>query len=171
MDRTGACQRARRAAVPGAGRGALSSIAMETGVSVTQLQPAAAERFVSLRRELGVTTFGINQIILRPGERGRIHRHERQEEVYIVIDGTLTVYLDGEPTDIPAGGLVRIAPEVRRQIANLGPGRTLIVALGGAVTHDGRDGVAFNDWQDATGAAPQDVPLPDDIPPGELRGA
>ncbi len=96
---------------------------METGVSVTQLQPAAAERFVSLRRELGVTTFGINQIILRPGERGRIHRHERQEEVYLVIDGTLTVFFDGEPTDIPAGGLVRIAPEVRRQIANLGPGR------------------------------------------------
>ena len=144
---------------------------METGVSVTQLQPAAAERFVSLRRELGVTTFGINQIILRPGERGRIHHHARQEEVYLVIDGTLTVFLDGEPTDIPAGGLVRIAPEVRRQIANLGPGPTLIVALGGAVTHDGRDGVAFTDWQDATGAAPQDIPLPDDIPPGELRGA
>ena len=171
MDRTGACQRARRAPVPGVARGALWSIAMEPGVSVTQLQPAAAERFVSLRRELGVTTFGINQIILRPGERGRIHRHERQEEVYLVIDGTLTVNLEGESTDIPAGGLVRIAPEVRRQIANLGPGRALIVALGGAVTHDGRDGVAFTEWEDATGAAPQDVPLPDDIPPGELRGA
>ena len=77
---------------------------METGVSVTQLQPAAAERFVSLRRELGVTSFGINQIILRPGERGRIHRHERQEEVYLVIDGTLTVFFDGEPTDTPPAG-------------------------------------------------------------------
>jgi mannose-6-phosphate isomerase-like protein (cupin superfamily) len=144
---------------------------MDTGVSVTHLQPAAAERFVSLRRELGVTTFGINQIVLQPGERGRIHRHERQEEVYIVIEGTLTLFVDGEPTDIAAGGLVRIAPAVRRQIANLGPGRALIVALGGAVSHDGRDGVAFTDWQDATGAAPQDVPLPDDIPAGELRRA
>jgi mannose-6-phosphate isomerase-like protein (cupin superfamily) len=166
MDPARACQRA----LPGAARGTLWSCDMEPGVGMTQLQPAAAERFVSLRRQLGVTTFGINQIILRPGERGRIHRHERQEEVYLVIDGTLTVFLDGEPTDIPAGGLVRIAPEVRRQIANLGPGPTLIVALGGAVRHEGRDGVAFTDWQDATGAAPQEVPLPTDIPPDRLRG-
>ena len=44
-------------------------------------------RFVSLRRALGVTTFGINQIILRPGQRGRIHRHTTQEEVDLVLDG------------------------------------------------------------------------------------
>jgi len=144
---------------------------MDTGVSVSQLQPAATERFVSLRRELGVTTFGINQVLLQPGERGRIHRHERQEEVYLVLEGTLTLFVEGEATDMPAGGLVRVAPEVRRQIANLGPDRALIIALGGAVTHEGRDGVAFADWQDTTGAAPQDIPLPDDIPASELRRA
>ena len=144
---------------------------METGVSVTRLQPAATERFVSLRRELGVTTFGINQIVLQPGERGRIHRHERQEEVYIVLEGTLTLFAEGAPTDVPAGGLARVAPQVRRQIANLGPDRTVIIALGGAVTHVGRDGVAFTDWHDTIGAAPQEIPLPDDIPSSELRGA
>jgi mannose-6-phosphate isomerase-like protein (cupin superfamily) len=144
---------------------------MDTGISTTQLQPDAQERFVSLRRELGVSTFGINQIILQPGERGRIHRHERQEEVYLVIEGILTLYIEGQPTDIPAGGLVRVAPEVRRQITNLGPARTLLVALGGAVPHDGRDGVAFADWQDQAGAAPQDIPLPEDLPADQLRRA
>ncbi len=144
---------------------------MDTGVSITQLQPDAAERFVSLRRELGVSTFGINQIILRPGERGRIHRHEHQEEVYFVIEGTLTLYVEGQATDIPAGGLVRVGPDVRRQIANLGPGPTLLVALGGAVPHEGRDGVAFADWQDHTGGAPQEVPLPENLPADKLRQA
>ena len=144
---------------------------MDTGVSFSRLQPDAAERFVSLRRELGVSTFGINQIILRPGERGRIHRHARQEEVYFVVAGTLTVLVEGTPHDVPTGGLIRIGPEVRRQIANFGPGPTLMVALGGAVAHDGRDGMAFADWQDTTGGAPQDIPLPDDIPAGELRTA
>jgi uncharacterized cupin superfamily protein len=42
---------------------------------------AADERFQSLRRELGVQSFGINLMRLEAGQRGRIHRHERQEEV------------------------------------------------------------------------------------------
>ena len=46
-------------------------------------------------RQLGVTAFGINQIVLRPGERGRIHRHRRQEEVYLVLDGTLSLVIEG----------------------------------------------------------------------------
>ena len=48
---------------------------MDTGVSYATLDPDTDERFVSLRRELGVTSFGLNQILLRPGQRGRIHRH------------------------------------------------------------------------------------------------
>ena len=33
---------------------------METGVSYTKLDPDTDERFKSLRRELGVSSFGIN---------------------------------------------------------------------------------------------------------------
>ena len=40
---------------------------------------AGAERFQRLREPLGVRSFGINLIRLQPGQRGRIHRHERQE--------------------------------------------------------------------------------------------
>ena len=45
--------------------------------------------------ELGVESFGLNLMLLEPGQRGRVHRHERQEEVYIVLEGTLTLELDG----------------------------------------------------------------------------
>ena len=45
---------------------------MENGVSYAALDPEAPERFVPLRRLLGVSSFGLNQILLRPGQRGRI---------------------------------------------------------------------------------------------------
>jgi mannose-6-phosphate isomerase-like protein (cupin superfamily) len=137
---------------------------METGFAFAKLDPAAEERFVSLRRELGVSTFGINQIVLRPGQRGRIHRHLHQEEVYLVLSGTLTLWIEGERHEIGAGEIARVAPEVRRQIANPHPEEVLLIALGGAIEHVGRDGEAFTSWDDTTGAPPQEIPLPDDEP-------
>ena len=89
--------------------------AVETGVSVTRLEPDLPERFVPLRRQLGVSAFGLNQMVLRPGERGRIHRHERQEEVYLVLRGTLTLEVEREERDLAEGELARVGPEVRRR--------------------------------------------------------
>jgi mannose-6-phosphate isomerase-like protein (cupin superfamily) len=144
---------------------------METGVSYTDLQPDPDQRFVPLRRELGVTAFGLNQIVLQPGERGRIHAHDRQEEVFLVLEGTLTLIVEGEPVDLPTGRLARVAPEVRRQLVNLGPSRVVLIALGGAEPHDGRDGRAYHDWTDTTPSPPQEIPLPDNVPADQLRTA
>ena len=144
---------------------------METGVSYTDLRPDSPERFVPLRRELGVTTFGLNQVVLQAGERGRIHAHQHQEEVYLVLEGTLTLLVDGVATDLEAGRVARVGPEVRRQLANYGPGRLVLIALGGAQPHEGRDGVAFADWDASTGTSPQELPAPDDIPADQLRRA
>jgi len=102
--------------------------------------------------------------VLEPRQRGRIHRHERQEEVYLVLEGTLTLVVEGEEEAVEPGELVRVAPQVRRQLVNRGPGRLVMVALGGDGEHVGRDGEAFADWGDARGAPPQEVPLPDDLP-------
>ena len=135
---------------------------METGIAFAALDPDAEERFVSLRRELGVTSFGINQILLRPGQRGRIHSHSAQEEVYLVLDGTLTLWVEGERHELGQGRLARVAPGVRRQIANPHPEPVLLLALGGASEHVGRDGRAFTGWDDHEGAAPQEIPLPED---------
>ena len=76
---------------------------MEDGTATTRLQPDAENRFVRLRAELGVTSFGLNQIVLHPGQRGRIHAHERQEEVYLVLEGTLTLFFDGALALLPRG--------------------------------------------------------------------
>ena len=136
---------------------------MESGVGFTRLDPDTEERFLSLRRQLGVTTFGLNQILLRPGQRGRIHRHTAQEEVYIVLAGTLTLGIEGEERELGQGELARVAPGVRRQIANHGSEDVLLIALGGANEHVGRDGEAFEGWDQERGAPPQQVPLPPDL--------
>ena len=142
---------------------------MNDGTSTARLDSDAAERFVTLRRDLGVSTFGMNQLVLRPGQRGRIHRHERQEEVYLVLEGTLTLLVEGEERDLGEGELIRVAPELRRQLVNRGPGRVVILALGGEGEHHGRDGEAFAEWQEESGRPPQEVPAPADLQPGELR--
>lgn len=137
---------------------------MEDGVSFTQLDLDSGERFQALRRELGVSTFGLNLILLQPGQVGRIHRHEHQEEVYLVLDGELSLYVEGEEHVLGQGSLVRVAPSIRRQLANRRPRRVVLLALGGATDHTGRDGVAYVSWEDATGASPQEIPLPADVP-------
>ena len=137
---------------------------MEDGVSFTQIDLDSGERFQALRRELGVSTFGLNLILLQPGQRGRIHRHEHQEEVYIVLDGELSLSIEGEEHMLGQGALARVAPNVRRQLVNRRPQRVVLLALGGAIDHTGRDGVAYADWDDSTGASPQEIPLPADVP-------
>jgi mannose-6-phosphate isomerase-like protein (cupin superfamily) len=135
---------------------------MESGVSFAALDPGTEERFLPLRRMLGVTSFGLNQIVLRPGQRGRIHRHRDQEEVYLVLSGTLTLVIERAARELGQGELARVAPEVRRFIANRGEEDVVLIALGGATEHVGRDGEAFVDWDQEQGAPPQEVPLPPD---------
>jgi len=142
---------------------------MEDGTATARLQADAENRFVRLRAELGVTSFGLNQIVLHPGQRGRIHAHERQEEVYLVLDGTLTLLVEGEESTYERGELIRVAPGIRRQLVNRGPRNLHLLAIGGAGEHEGRDGKAWASWDATESASPQEMPLPDDLPASELR--
>jgi len=136
---------------------------MQDGVAVTTLDLQRDERFQMLRRELGVSAFGLNLLRLRPGQRGRIHRHERQEEVYLVLQGTLTLGVEGEERELPRGSLARVAPAVRRQLTNHGTELLVLLSIGGAEPHEGRDGVAYAAWEDTDGRPPPEVPLPPDV--------
>jgi uncharacterized cupin superfamily protein len=142
---------------------------MEQGTATTRLEADPEDRFVRLRAALGVSSFGLNQIVLRPGQRGRIHRHEHQEEVYLVLDGTLTLIVEREETTLERGELVRVGPELRRQLVNRGPGTLSLLALGGAGEHEGRDGLAYPDWDATEAVSPRDLPLPEDLPEADRR--
>jgi uncharacterized cupin superfamily protein len=137
---------------------------MEPGIAFARLDLGAGERFVLLRRVLGVSSFGLNLILLDPGQRGRIHRHERQEEVYVVLEGELTLSVEEDEHTLGPGDAARVAPEVRRQLGNRGEVRVAVLAIGGGHPHEGRDGIAYESWEATEGRPPPEVPLPDDLP-------
>jgi uncharacterized cupin superfamily protein len=143
---------------------------MPEGVSTARLDQAPEQRFARLRAPLGVGSFGINVLTFEPGERNRIHRHKLQEEVYVVLDGTLTLIVEGEPLTYGVGDVVRVAPEVRRQLVNRGPDALRLLALGGITghAHEPRDAEAFNAWDETEPGTPQTVPVPDNLPASEL---
>jgi quercetin dioxygenase-like cupin family protein len=67
-----------------------------------------------------------------PGAVGRRHRHVHQEETFVVLAGTLSMYL-GEPPerhDIPAGALVHVEPGTPLQAANHGDDDLVVYAYG-----------------------------------------
>src|SRR5215213_93904 len=55
------------------------------------------------------------------------HRHRTQEEIYFVAAGTLQFKLEDEVLDVPAGSVVRIAPEVVRSVWNEGPEDAVLI--------------------------------------------
>ena len=53
------------------------------------------------------------------GQRGVFgHRHKTQEEVYVVISGTVVFRLDDESVTVSCPAAVRVAPETARAIHN-----------------------------------------------------
>ncbi len=67
-----------------------------------------------------------------PGARGRRHRHLVQEETFVVLAGTLSLYV-GQPSvrhDVPAGGVVHVEPGTPLQSANHGDLDLLVYAYG-----------------------------------------
>ena len=118
---------------------------------------------MSLRRDLGVEAFGLNQLTLQPGQRGRIHRHRLQEEVYVVLAGVLTLVVEEEEHRLGAGELARVPAQLRRQLANHDRVPCVLLAIGASGEHVGRDGEAFESWSETTGRPPQEIPLPEDL--------
>jgi len=97
--------------------------------------------FRKIRRELGVTAFGMNAISMPPGyETGR-HYHDQQEETYFVHRGTIEMeFGDGSRHVLAAGGLARVDARTVRKIKNVGDTDALFVIVGGKDGYVGRDG-------------------------------
>jgi mannose-6-phosphate isomerase-like protein (cupin superfamily) len=67
-----------------------------------------------------------------PGAKGRRHLDTIQEETFVVLSGTLTMYLGDPPerVDIPAGGVVHVESGTVLQSANHGDQEVLMYAYG-----------------------------------------
>lgn len=84
------------------------------------------------RRSLGVESFGINVVSIDAGER--IPEHDEierdQEEVFIILSGAPAMIIDGEEIPVESGTYIRVDPEHKRTVANIGetPCEVLIVS-------------------------------------------
>jgi quercetin dioxygenase-like cupin family protein len=67
-----------------------------------------------------------------PGARGRRHRHPVQSETFVVLAGTLSMYLGDPPErqDVPVGGVVHVPPGTPLQAVNHGEEPLLVYAHG-----------------------------------------
>ncbi len=108
--------------------------------------------FRKVRRELGVTAFGINAIVLPPGYSTDMHYHDQQEETYFIHQGTIEFrFGDGTTHALQAGGVVRVDAATHRGMRNAGDSDAIVVVAGGKDGYVGRDGQAAE--SDPTGAA------------------
>ncbi len=99
-----------------------------------------ARHVAELSEALGSCHVRANVWRYEPGAAGRRHRHAEQEETFVVLSGTLTMYL-GEPAeriDVPAGGAVNIAAGTPLQTVNHG-GVDLVVYAYGYPPDDGAE--------------------------------
>jgi quercetin dioxygenase-like cupin family protein len=103
--------------------------------------------FRKVRKELGVTAFGVNAVVIPPGYVSGRHLHERQEELYFVHRGTIEFrFGDGESQTLDAGGFARVDPSTVRSLRNASDSEEAIyVCVGGAGGYVGRDGLLPDD--------------------------
>jgi mannose-6-phosphate isomerase-like protein (cupin superfamily) len=96
--------------------------------------------FRKVRRELGVTAFGVNVVVLAPGVESRPHYHDEQDELYFVHAGRARFALPGESRELGPGGLCHVESTTPRQITNVGDEDLVMLVVGAKGGYVGRDG-------------------------------
>lgn len=89
-------------------------------------------RWHTIRRTLGVSSFGVNAWTATEDGGQIIGEHEEasgqaHEELYVVVSGRATFTLDGEEVDAPAGTLVHVADPAVKRGATGEEGTTILV--------------------------------------------
>jgi quercetin dioxygenase-like cupin family protein len=98
--------------------------------------------FRKIRKELGVTAFGVNAIVLPPSYSTGSHFHDEQEELYFLHSGEVEFeFGDGSTQQLTAGGLAWVDAPTERKVRNLSDSEEAVyVVVGGKDGYVGRDG-------------------------------
>lgn len=83
-----------------------------------------------LRDELNCENLGISVIDAEAGWEGKEHNHDsdNQEEVYLLVEGEATIYVDDEERQLQEGDAIRVPADQDRRIVN-GDSRSKIIAV------------------------------------------
>lgn len=100
--------------------------------------------FRKVRAPLGITAFGVNALVLGPGEEGFLHFHDRQDELYFVHRGAARVEVGDETRELGPGGLVHVESTTQRKVSNAGREELVVLVVGGKDGYVDRDGHLVN---------------------------
>ena len=100
---------------------------------IDDMEGAFGGAFKRARAELGVRSFGVQVIDMRPNEHrypAHDHTHDGQEEVFVALRGAGEIEIDGERHPLDPDTMVRVGPGSKRKIWPGGDGLR-VLALGG----------------------------------------
>jgi quercetin dioxygenase-like cupin family protein len=91
-----------------------------------------ARHVAELSDQLAATHVRANIWRYEPGAAGRRHRHAEQEETFVVLSGTLSLYVGEEPEriDVPAGGVIGVPGGTPQQTVNHASEDLVVYAYG-----------------------------------------
>lgn len=99
----------------------VEDLAAKAGFSETQ-----EARFP--REDLNAESIGLAYLVVRPGKQQPFaHRHEKAEEIYVVLSGSGRVKLDDEIVGLDTMDAIRVAPSVTRSFEAGREGLELLV--------------------------------------------
>jgi uncharacterized cupin superfamily protein len=89
-----------------------------------------ADGMFFLREALGCEQLGVSVVDADPGWTGMEHDHadRNHEEVYVLVEGTATLTVDGDDHPMDEGTVVRVEPAATRQLSAGDDGAHLVVA-------------------------------------------
>jgi mannose-6-phosphate isomerase-like protein (cupin superfamily) len=82
--------------------------------------------------DLGIESFGLQVLDLPPGFADypeHDHAEDRQEEVYVVLDGSAEFEIAGQRAHAEAGTMLRVDPDAKRKLVP-GPSGVRVLAIG-----------------------------------------
>jgi len=101
-------------------------------------EPGEAERHVAgLTDRTGFAHALANLWRYEPGAKGRRHKDMVQEETFVVVRGTLTMYLDEPPErhEVSQGGVIHVESGTPLQVANESDSEFLLYIHGAPPEH------------------------------------
>ena len=80
--------------------------------------------FFKIRRALGSTSIGINEVRFPAGAEGPEHDEldTGHEEIYVILEGTGTFTIDGDAVTVGSGDYLRVDADAKRQAVQVPTG-------------------------------------------------
>ncbi|HUZ15523.1 MAG TPA: hypothetical protein VMU72_05015 [Gaiellaceae bacterium] len=117
--------------------------ATQTSYGIVSLGDHLAEAeddggYVQLRRDLDIGAFGVNAAFQRKAGERLVGEHDeagpgsdRQEELYVIVQGGATFTIDGEDVDAPQGTAIFVRNPDAKRSAVATADDTIVLAVGG----------------------------------------